>query len=354
MSIKLRAQAGCLVLLLFSYLPSKSQRYIWSPDSISLEDPNYAMERYHDILRYHDPLMYLAFPVVSPVVQRRVPLKDGEGKNGYWAEGQFGYRFVIMQGKYHNYSFLQRNRLTFDVSLLPRLTRDDSSPILPLNTKFGIGWDFLLSGLRGLEKERVGLLWSTVQFHHYSNGQADSFFIDDPVQRNNYLSGDFSTNYVKLLLNIGSSSQQKNILTASMGYQKEVDLKGPLARSKELTNYYGDSRLLFQIQFVKKPKLVTSNVINRVRTGIDTINVEKRRQVSFRIELEYILGDLSTFRGNNKWRLGWHNYLTFMPSVTNEVGFLAHTFLGRDYLNVRFDDVVFIGELGVYVKFNSR
>jgi hypothetical protein len=41
-----------------------------------------------------------------------------------------------------------------------------------------------------------------------------------------------------------------------------------------------------------------------------------------------------------------------MPSVTNEIGFMAHSFLGRDYLNIRFDDVVFVGELGLYFKFN--
>jgi hypothetical protein len=43
-----------------------------------------------------------------------------------------------------------------------------------------------------------------------------------------------------------------------------------------------------------------------------------------------------------------------MPSVTNEVGFIFHTYAGRDYLNIRFDDVIFAGELGVYVKFNGR
>jgi len=76
--------------------------------------------------------------------------------------------------------------------------------------------------------------------------------------------------------------------------------------------------------------------------------------VTFKTELEYILGDLSQFPGSRKFRLGWHNYFTYMPSVNNEVGFILHAFLGRDYLNIRFDDIVFIGEAGLYVKFNKR
>jgi hypothetical protein len=72
-----------------------------------------------------------------------------------------------------------------------------------------------------------------------------------------------------------------------------------------------------------------------------------------RTELEYIVDDLSKWRSSNLQRWGAHAYLTYMPSVTNEVGLMAHGYYGRDYLNIRFDDVVFIGELGIYVKFNN-
>ena len=79
------------------------------------------MQRYHEILRYHDPVMYLAFPIIKPIVDRKVPLKDGEGKDGFWLEGQFGYRFVISQGKYYSSKAVQRLRFTFDVSLEARV-----------------------------------------------------------------------------------------------------------------------------------------------------------------------------------------------------------------------------------------
>lgn len=335
-------------------LSAKPQLVVWSPDSISRSDPNYAMQRYHDILRYHDPLMYLAFPIIKPLAKRRAPLVDGEGKNGYWIEGNLAYRFTVYQGKYYSYSFFQRMRLSFDVGLMPRLTSDESSPLLPSNNKFGFGLDFLLSSLRQLKKENATVLWTTFQVHHYSNGQADSFFIEGPVQRNNYRNGDFSTNYWRTLLNVAGSSHQKSIVSGAVGFQRDFDMRGPLARSVELKQYYGDKRMLISFQWTQKPMLTTVNYQNRATVAADTIKLQKRKQFGFRTEAEYILGDLSRFDGENKRRFGWHTYLTYMPSVTNEVGFMVHTFMGRDYLNIRFDDAVFIGELGVYVKFNGK
>lgn len=41
-------------------------------------------------------------------------------------------------------------------------------------------------------------------------------------------------------------------------------------------------------------------------------------------------------------------------SITNEVGFMIHTYLGRDYLNIRFDDIVFIAEAGLYMRINKN
>jgi hypothetical protein len=348
-----------ILLFLFTYLfgvkpITLAQNYIWAPDSISLAEPNYAMDKYHDILRYHDPIMYVAFPFIKPLVTRSVPLRDGEGKNGFWVEGQFGYRFVIYQGKYFSYPVFQRTRFTFDVNLMPRMARDNSSPLLPFNNKFGFGLDYLLSRLTDLKKENSTLVWTTLQLHHFSNGQADSFFLNTPEKRNNYRSGDFSTNYFRLMLNVSKTSQQKSIFTTGIGFQREVDLGGPLSSSKELDRYYGVNRALLNFQWTRKPSLITVNYANRGTTENDTVNVSVRRQISFRSELEYILGDLSLFPGTTKYRIGWHNYLTYMPSVNNEVGFMLHTFVGRDYLNIRFDDIVFIGEAGLYVKFNKR
>lgn len=340
-----------LFLFLLPIIKGNSQ-FIWSPDSATLADPNYAMNRYHEVLRFHEPVMYIVFPIIKPIVDRAVPLQPGEGKDGFWFEGHMGYRFTIYQGKYYSPAAVQRMRLTLDASVMSRLTRDYSSPVLPFNTKFGFGLDFLFSSLEKLSQESGGLLWTTIQLHHYSNGQADSFFLEAPVKRNNYVGGDFSTNYWRALLNIASNT--KNLVMVSMGYQNEIDLGGPLAISKEMKNYYGDQRILFQLHWVKKPSLQTKNYTVRSKGNGSTIEKIIRRQFGVRTEFEYILGDLSEFPGEQKRRLGWHTYITYMPSVTNEVGFIAHTYLGRDYLNIRFDDIVFVGSVGVYVKFNGR
>jgi hypothetical protein len=331
--------------------PDTAQKAVWSPDSIRSEEPNYAMDRYHDILRSNDPIMYLAFPYIAPIGERKLPLQDGEGKNGYFAEGRFGYRFVIYKGKYFSYKFMQRMRFTFDADILLRLTSDRSSPLLPSNNKFGLGLDLLLSKLSQLKEERTNLLWTTFQLHHYSNGQSDSFFIPGPVQRNNYRGGDFSTNYVRGVLNFARSISQKSVITAGAGYQVEVDLGGPLELSEELRDYYGLQRVLLSLQWMQKSKLVTVNSKNLATAEADYVKLERRRQFGVRTELEYIVDDVSKFTGSNPQRWAWHTYITYMPSVTNEVGFMAHSYIGRDYLNIRFDDIVFIGELGVYVRF---
>lgn len=347
------ARCAYLALLCFSVLTASSQEALWSPDSISVTNPNHLMDRYHQLLRYHDPIMYIAYPVIEPIEDRLLPLENGEGKNGYWLEGNFAYRFSLYQGKYYSYKLAQRLRPTIDVGLTPRLTRDHSSPLLPFNNKFGVGVDFLLSSLRGLSKERPTMVWTTFQLHHYSNGQADSFFVEAPVQRNNYRSGDFSTNYWRGLLHLAHAGT-RSVVTLSAGYQEDVDLGGPLTRNPELYNNYGEQRVLASLQFTRKPRLVTATYLNRSTAEEDVVKAEVRRQWMFRTEMEYIVGDLSKYPRSNKQRLGWHNYLTYMPSLTNEVGFVLHTYMGRDYLNIRFDDAVFIGEAGLFFKFNGR
>ena len=341
-------------LLLYRMVSGHGQVSDVVNDSVLQKKPNDAMNRYHETLRHNDPMMYLAFPVIKPIVRRTVPLRDGEGKNGYWAEGHFGNRFVIYQGKYYSPPLVQRMRLTFDVSILTRLTQDNSNPLLPNNNKFGFGLDFLLSSIKKLNESRGGLVWTTIQLHHYSNGQADSFFLNIPSKRNNYKTGDFSTNYWRALLNVSSNSINKDFVIAGLGYQQEINLRGPFSSSKELKDFYGDGRFLFHLHWIRKPMLKTINTINRSIDDRDIVKREVRRHFGIRTELEFLTGNLSLFEQDNKYRLGWNAWFNYMPSVTNEIGFMLHSFVGRDYLNIRFDDVVFIGEAGLYFKFNPR
>jgi len=342
-----------LIICFLACIPfTKAQDNLWSPDSLSNSSPNFAMNRYNQLLGYHDQLMYLTFPIIKPIETRAIPLRNGEGIDGYWLEGNFANRFVIHKGKYYNPEWLQRLRFTFDVAITPRLTRDESNPVLPSNNKFGLGLDLLLSSIGSLLQERTTPAWLTIQMLHYSNGQADSFFIKDEEgnQRQNYRSGDFSTNSLRILFNLANFSGKGNILSTAIGWQKEIDIKGPLGMTPEMYNSYGKNRLLFSFQWLKASRLVTVNNILSSKTK----KVTKQRQFSFRTDMEYIVGDLSDFPLKNKYRLGAHAYITYMPSITNEVGFLIHTYLGRDYLNIRYDDIVFIGEAGLYMRINKK
>ena len=321
-------------------------------DSLATNEPLTNIPRFHEALKYQDPPMYLVFPIVRPIVDRKVELQEGEGREGFWLEGLFGHRFTIYKGKDYSLPLFQRVRFTLDVSLHSMLTRDASSPILPFNNKMGLGLDFLLSRLEPKANNERSMLWTTLQLHHYSNGEADSFFLDTPEKRNNYKSGNFSTNYFRGLLNYAIS--KNNLLVTSIGYQREIDVGGALGSSTELEGYYGTERLLLQFNWTRKPEIVVKHFRYRGRHGGRVIEKELRKQVGFRSEFEYIIGDLAAFPGKNKYRLGWHNYFTYMPAVTNDIGLIIHTYLGRHYLNMRFDDIVFAAGAGLYVKFNGQ
>jgi hypothetical protein len=339
-----------LLLCISGISGAYGQDYLWTPDSLSGSSPNFAMNKYNQLLYYQDQLMYMTFPVIRPISDRVIPLRNGEGKNGYWLEGNFANRFVIHKGKYYNPAWLQRIRFTFDAALTLRLTNDESSPLLPSNNKFGVGMDLLVSSLPALLRSRVTPAWITVQLQHYSNGQSDSFFIEeDGMKRNNYRSGDFSTNAVRVIFNLAHIAANENVVSAGVGWQREIDLGGPFVLSDELDRSYGKNRLLFTFQWLRASRLITRNLVFK-----STTEKVAKRHFSVRTELEYIVGELSNFPLERKYRLGWHTYLTYMPSLTNEVGFMLHTYAGRDYLNIRFDDIVFIGQVGLYMRINRK
>lgn len=327
-----------------------AQESVWSPDSLSKDNPNYIMERYHRLLKYADPVSYLVFPQTWPVAKRRIPLQEGEGKKGYWLEGNLTNRFVTYKGKYYSPDWAQRARVTFDVGLVPRLTRDTSSPLLPFNVRFGLGLDYMITPLERLKHPYCGIWWTTIQLHHFSNGQRNNFYYDPAIKRNNYSSGDFSTNYYRAMVNYATYKQNGRILAAGVGYQHEVNLIGPLVLNDELDRSYGKQRLLFNFQWIRPSSLHSSSYKNRGKGAKTDVRVTRRRQAAFRTELEYIVDNLSQFPLDRKYRLSWHNYFTYMPSVTNDVGLMVHTFLGRDYLNIRYDDVIFMVAGGIFVR----
>lgn len=67
------------------------------------------------------------------------------------------------------------------------------------------------------------------------------------------------------------------------------------------------------------------------KDNISTFTI--RRQFGYRTELQHISGNnLSRYPFNKKYRTAWH-YIYYTPPLTNEVGFIFHTYTGRNYLN---------------------
>ena len=138
----------CFLFFFYQIISVHGQQNNILNDSILKKGPNHALDRYHETLRHNDPMMYLAFPLIKPIVDRSVPLKDGEGKNGYWAEGHFGNRFVIYQGKYYTHPFFQSMRITFDVGILARRRRTILIPCFRTVTNLALGWTFFYHQLK--------------------------------------------------------------------------------------------------------------------------------------------------------------------------------------------------------------
>jgi hypothetical protein len=62
----MKCLSNIVAYLLLTAGTLQAQEYIWSADSLAVATPNLAMNRYHQLLGYHDQLMYVTFPVIHP------------------------------------------------------------------------------------------------------------------------------------------------------------------------------------------------------------------------------------------------------------------------------------------------
>ncbi len=335
-------------LLLGVLVKSFAQKQIWSDSFGTTTTP---VGIWQDILKLHDPLLYISpLPVVRPLVKRNIRLLDGEGKKGYWLEGNLMHRFVIARWNEQHRKTFQRMRFTFDAGILPRMTSDYSSPLLPGNNRFGLGYDLLLHSVDKLRIARKPDFWLTAQMHHYSNGQSGTFFLDTTIRRNNYRSGDFSTNYMRIAFMTAKRNKRDNFFSGGLGFQREINIGGPLVMSDELKQYYGRNRALLNFQYIRHPQ--TRKRAFKNKSGDEAFDEvsPKKWMIFYRTEMDYILDNVSLYPYSSKYRLGWHNYICYFFNTDNELGLMFHTFLGRDYLNIRFDDPVLILEAGIMIR----
>ncbi|UIR54792.1 hypothetical protein LZQ00_10940 [Sphingobacterium sp. SRCM116780] len=343
-----------LTLCVFLYAHasfSQDTTIIYDTERISNEKfdtLNNAVKTYHRLLHYNDPILYVGIlPSFKSAKTRAIPLQDGEGKKGYLLEGNLIHRLPIYKAHYYSPKWTRRMRITFDAGFTIRMTKDNSSPLLPSNNRFGLGLDYLLSSIENQENPFRKLhVWTTLQIHHYSNGQSDNGFYEstNPL-RNKYKNGDFSTNYIRLSLYASKEVFERSLFSGSLGYQRDLGIGSLFKLSPELKNSYGLNNMLLTFQWLQRPKYRVVEIPMDKKRYID-----QARHLAFRSEMSYILdSNLGLFPGTNKYRFGVHNYLTYYPIAKGNIGFIGKHYFGRDYLNIRYDDVVNSYQLGLVI-----
>ena len=338
------------------------------------------------------------------------PLTDGEGKEGYFFEANVDLLYTISSGRNDPHFFLAGNRVGLYFNNTIRMTNDPSHPLLPGNWKIGLAGEFpiLLShfskerkaaqrsvddrrsardDLSKLAKtdstakpaevkadhavletlrernarvvaqnlSRSRFLYGTWQFLHYSNGQDTGFYADKESLRNDYRTGDFSTNYFLLKVNY-AYRYNGNMVTMGSGIRRDI---GPndngIAFSPEQEHGYGRTRFVGHVQWRSKPFWLKAwclpLFVHRRFEDNDrpschrTYRLREYAEFRARAEVDGILESkeqLPQFPYDKKYRWGTHLWLELNTMRSYSTGFFVHAYYGRDYLNIRYDRVVWL------------
>lgn len=325
------------------------------------------------------------FPAIRPISPRRTPvsngetrdgLYNGEGMNGYILEGNLDNTFTLKTGSPQSNHTNRTRRWTVNVGINLRMAKDSSSPVLPISIRIGIGHEKVLWD----SHTRIRWRKKTLQFtsekwmdscqaltvfsyafraQHYSNGQYGSIFLDNQRTRNNYASGDFSTNYLSAMVYATRLRANRSMITGGLGYQRDGQFISPFDFFPEQTYRYGQNRVLTMLQYRFKPfnDLFSSGSYfcwkDTDTTGMPTYKVYAKQEASLRLELEYILGNMSLFPRDQKARLGGHVYLQWSKVHWRTLGFIVHLYAGRDYMNIRYDDIIFTAQAGITLSLDK-
>jgi hypothetical protein len=287
-------------------------------------------------------------------------LVDGEGKNGYVFEANMDQVFTLMQGRNGSSDFWQRARLAFRYAPAFRMANDSSLPLIPANQKVGIEYSYVLwNNYTRRDSIKIdpfhyardqdwinqtnSLKVVHLIFHamHYSNGQPPGvYYRTIPVKRHDYKKGDFSTNFLSLMAVYSIYTKEHRLFSAGGGLRLDGGIGDALSFNEAQEKRYGKRRLLALLQYRSKPiwfgKLIPWTDLQTGR------QYALRNKLSFRhrIEADYIIGNLDSFDRTKKYRLGIHYYCELDFAKARTTGIIFHLYHGRDYLNIRYDDIV--------------
>ncbi|WCO00573.1 hypothetical protein [Psychroserpens ponticola] len=356
-----------MMCLINSFVIAQNDTLI-SRDKIDLKQIKHE-ETIYNILQKswiaNQEVSYLSIlPLVSSVSDRRIPLINGEGNssNNYLMEANINLSFPLFFGRNTGYQSYKRNKITFDYNGTFRMTLDDSKPLTPGNNKVGFSWYLSLynnytgwvfgkdqtpeNQMINSKTENLKFVNTLLRVHHYSNGQPPGFYYypddnDLTSYRNSYLDGDFSTNYIYLEATKGTYVKSIGSLRQiSLGYRYDFgDDTSALAYSKEQEDTYGRHRVLLKYDYRTK-------------------RLAKRFEHHARIDFEYILDNLDKFspnliNDNNKYRLGVKGLFEIAPKNHRAIGYFISAYYGRDYLNIRYDDIIYSIQTGITLSLDK-
>ena len=208
------------------------------------------------------------------------------------------------------------------------------------------------------------MLYLSFLASHYSNGQPPGFFKDSVTLQHDYVGGDFSTNFLQLMLFRSKFIQKKYkekpkrfLFTTALGLRWDFGTPGALAFSEEQEKSYGNYRIKGVFQLRLSPINIWN--YNNVYTSSSGKNYSMKEliELRFRWEPEFIVGDMSNYYTNElggNHRFSSHFYLEVLPLRSRNLGFMMHYYHGRDYFNVRYDDIVSVFQLGITFSFNKK
>ncbi len=318
------------------------------------------------------PVSYFSLKTftIQPV-ERILPLREGEGKNGYLLEGLIDQVFPLVWNRNQEGHFAQTFRLSFRYAPALRMSEDDSHVIIPTNQKVGVQFDKVLwdnqtrwfifpqpghkynfkDNYKWMEgKDPLKMFQLQLNLMHYSNGQRSGVYArteDSILQRNDYTKGDFSTNYFNAM--VIYSRYKQSLFSAGLGYQEELgSYDGTFNYSIEQERRYGRHRILGLLQYRTSPfrnPLSPYIRFNDPGTG-KSYKVDRQIELRFRLETEYIVGDLSDFKRSRDYRMNTHFFAELNFFRSRALNVFLHGYYGRDYFNIRYDDIIWAIHFG--------
>ena len=318
----------------------------------------------HQAINYGTPGGYIA-----PLGTRRVKMREGEGvKNFYLLEANLDHRYTLSMGRPHAAAWSRRTRTTFDYKVNFRMTRDESSPIVPYSNDVGLSvestiWDSFRGNIIQ-DKERFNFvtydsllklghkthkfITTLIQLHHYSNGQEPGSTYTEPVTlltRNDYKKGDFSTNYLRARLTWSRVNlANHSLLSLGLGFRRDMGSDdGTFVYTPAQDSSYGKQRLEYQAIWYSR--VFTTRALLKDRKNKWQLHMRAEGDIILDKNLQKFIPNLEANTG--KYRMGTNFFTELRPLSHRTIGYVFHFYLGRDYMNIRYDDIIWSASIGL-------